>query len=105
MTEGVAAVLISSVLGPVVVLWAQHRWKSDIKEKIGEPNGHGSLVSMVQSVLDGQRDQDDRLARLDIRVATVEQRLGVVDHRLDELAEVDHLGRQGRIDRRRADGT
>lgn len=104
MSEGVIVAIIVSVLGPTVVaLLNRHEVRrriGDMNDRIGEPNGSGNVVQMLETVIAGQTTQDVRLSGLESRTAAVEQRVGQVEHRLDQMDEMDTLGRQGRRDRR-----
>lgn len=86
MSEAIIVALIAAVIGPTVVaLVQQRRSHDDLSRRLGEPNGHGSLVAMVQSVIAGQADQDGRIAHLEDRVGRTEARIGSLHERVVDL--------------------
>jgi hypothetical protein len=69
-----AAVLIFiafvSAAGAIGASLTSSRAKAEARataDVIGVPNGHGSLVNMAEKLLDGQANQDARLAELEHR--------------------------------------
>lgn len=45
---------------------------TNLKAAIGEPNGKGNVVQMMEALLSGQAGQDKRLASLEGRVSQIE---------------------------------
>lgn len=59
----------------------------DLADRIGEPNGKGSVVQMLTTLLNGQAGQDNRIAHLEgtsmqqsIDLAALDDRLRAVEH-------------------------
>lgn len=78
---------ITAAVGALLQRRSTGKQVGELHDKIGEPNGHGSLVGMVQEVLTGQARQDERLARLEDRLGTVEGRVSALEqHRADRVA-------------------
>ena len=84
MTEVLVAIIVA-VVGPTVLLIVQRRSNGRLADKIGEPNGHGSLVAMVQSVLSGQADQDGRLAAIEHRQTVTESHVQSLAGRMADV--------------------
>lgn len=54
-----------------MAVWLQRSVKAT-QQAIGDPNGHGNVVEMMERLLSGQTGQDARLASLESRVGSVE---------------------------------
>ena len=63
----VAIVTTIGVIGAAVLPgYISTRKKAQtINEKIGEPNGHGSIVNMLDEILDLVRDHSNRITRIE----------------------------------------
>jgi len=58
-----SAVALSIVTGVLTLL--NKRSASRVEDKIGDPNGQGNVVQMLERILSGQTGQDHRLAELE----------------------------------------
>ena len=54
--------------------------KKSHEERIGTPNGHGTIAEMMAKLLDGQTGQDTRLAVIERRQIEQAERLSSVEH-------------------------
>jgi hypothetical protein len=72
LTEPVVIAIISTfgALGAAVLpLYVSNRKKTqEVADKIGEPNGYRSIVSMLEEVLDLLRDHSRRITSLEEKV-------------------------------------
>jgi hypothetical protein len=59
-----------------------------IDEKIGEPNGHGNMVEMLTTILNGQAGQDNRIAHLEGGQHQIRQDVARLAGRVDVLEGV-----------------
>jgi hypothetical protein len=106
----ITVALITAVLGPIVVLAARTAAKAamanvdrrgqQIEDRIGEPNGHGNLVQMMEKLLSGQTGQDARLASIDDRIARGDEKIVVLGTKISAQGdEIHSLARRvGRIE-------
>lgn len=94
-----AGVVLAAVVPAALALVADSRRKSaelaatrsqveQAAQAIGEPNGSGNVVQMLESILAGQAGQDNRIARLEggqheirTHVARLEGRVDVIERR------------------------
>jgi hypothetical protein len=91
--SGIAEVLVALVSGMALIgvaLVQTMRRATTTANRIGEPNGEGNVVQMLERILHGQTGQDVRLARLEHRanetvelVAGLEDRLAELEKRLN----------------------
>ena len=102
LTEGVQVAIVSSaatlgVAGIVVLGEAARRNAKRAREAIGDPNGAGTLVTMVEQVLHAQAEMIRGQAGQDKRIAALERDVHAV--RVD-VAEIrtDHARLTGRVD-------
>lgn len=51
----------------------------EIAEKLGEPNGHGSITNILEEILGLVRDQGRRTSRIESRLDRVERQLREVE--------------------------
>ena len=54
--------------------------KKSHEERIGTPNGHGTIAEMMAKLLDGQTGQDTRLAVIEQRQVSQAERLTKIEH-------------------------
>lgn len=79
------AVIIAAflaMLGGVAVALINQR---KVGDRIGIPNGKGNVVQMLEALLRGQTEQDQRMARIEERLAAGDTHLRRIDGRLDDL--------------------
>lgn len=95
----VVVAVVSAVIGPLVVAKANERAKR-IEAAIGNPNGHGDIVQMMEKLLHGQTGQDTRLAAIEGRLAKGDERMVRLGTRLSTQGDqLDSLTRRvGRIE-------
>ena len=90
MTEAEALVyvaLIGAIVTPIVTgALARRGTKRELEHRVGTPNGHGNVVEMLTSLLTGQADQDNRIAKLErghldheSRIRSIEARHEILD--------------------------
>ena len=53
--------------------------KKSTEDKLGTPNGHGSIVQMMERLLAGQTGQDERLAVIEARQVRQAERLSAIE--------------------------
>ena len=77
---GTVAISVASIaaFSSAVSAWLANRSHRDVRDRIGNPNGHGNVVQMIErllsnqtSLLSGQTSQDARLAGHDSTIAAV----------------------------------
>ena len=70
---GTVAISVASIaaFSSTISAWLAHRSRRDVRDRIGNPNGHGSVVQMMERLLSGQTSQDARLAGHDSTIAAV----------------------------------
>lgn len=63
-----------------------------VADRVGEPNGEGNVVRMLERLLRGQTGQDSRLARLEMSGNLRDQRLHRIEQHLglDDLTDPSH---------------
>lgn len=61
---GAAGIVLAASVPAYLAVRAGQRTRQ-IGERIGDPNGHGSVVKMLTEVLAGQAGQDKRIAKLE----------------------------------------
>ena len=54
--------------------------KKSTEDKLGTPNGHGTIAEMMAKLLDGQTGQDTRLAVIEQRQVRQAERLSAIEH-------------------------
>lgn len=82
MSGPVVVAIITSVVGPVVVgLFARRGFIRELGNRVGDPNGQGTVVQMLERLLDGQTGQDKRLARIESRLLDHEARIRSLESR------------------------
>lgn len=89
-TVAVVAAVLSAVVGPVWVarIAASARATAEqTQERIGSPNGHGDLVTMMERLLAGQVGQDNRLGRIEHRLSRGDERMGGLGARVSTLSD------------------
>lgn len=91
-TVALITVLVSALIGPVAVAYASARAKR-VETAIGQPNGQGNVVQMLQTVIGQQAQLLDGQTGQDARLAVIEGRLGRGDLQLAELG--GRLSQQG----------
>lgn len=85
--------------------------RSEIKSRVGSPNGNGNVVEMLEKILNGQTGQDsrlaahdDRLARLEGNVQAIRQDCHLIRAADEATAErVQDIARGVGVDRRHTD--
>lgn len=77
---GAVGVATASALAAIPGVLAK-RSSARLEDKLGEPNGKGNVVQMLERLLSGQTGQDNRLARIESRQHDHETRLSVVEAR------------------------
>lgn len=82
----IVVVIVSAIVGPLVVAKANERAKR-IEERLGEPNGHGNVVQMMERLLAGQTGQDARLAQIEGRLHRGDERMGRLGAKVSDLSE------------------
>lgn len=97
---------MASVIGPVWVARITQQAKAETSEakksieaKLGTPNGHGDVSTMLSTLihqqaqlLDGQTGQDTRLAVIESRLGKGDERMAGLGGRLSDMADqVDEL--------------
>lgn len=66
-----------------------------IKETTGQKNGKGSLVSMMERLLESQSGQDIRMARSDRRQAAYEEKVIAIESHLTKMSDrVEGISKQ-----------
>jgi hypothetical protein len=78
---GAAAVVLTAVIAALGTVLSARR----TRERIGDPNGHGSIVGMLTEVLNGQAGQDRRIAHLEADSFAMRQELAQVVGRVDVI--------------------
>ena len=70
---GTVAISVASIaaFSSAISAWLANRSHRDVRDRIGNPNGHGNVVQMMERLLSGQTSQDARLARHDSTIAAV----------------------------------
>jgi len=70
---GTVAISVASIaaFSSTISAWLAHRSRRDVRDRIGNPNGHGNVVQMIERLLSGQTAQDTRLAGHDGTIAAV----------------------------------
>ncbi len=58
---------------------------ADAASRIGEPNGHGNVVEMLERILAGQVGQDNRIARLEGGQHEIRQDVARLTGRVDVI--------------------
>ena len=78
-----AAVLVALVaaLASIVSALIGLAAKKSNEERIGTPNGHGTIAEMMAKLLDGQTGQDTRLAVIERRQIEQAERLSSVEQK------------------------
>ncbi len=97
--EIIVAVITASGLGIATViplLFQARRQHRKVSERIGEPNGHGSLVVMMTELLSHVRGNTTRIGRLETGLVETRHMIGRLG---DDHAEIrtmleDHLGEE-----------
>jgi hypothetical protein len=74
----------AAIIGPVVVALLAilgAGWKfglnlrDELRHRVGTPNGHGNVVQMLETLLNGQAGLDNRLAALEARSVKTDERV------------------------------
>lgn len=66
----ITVAIISSIVGPAILWWLNRR---ELKNRVGTPNGQGTTIQMIERILVGQGQQDERLERVEERLTRIEQ--------------------------------
>lgn len=82
---GLVGLIVSAVLGPILVIRQGRANKEAIEDKLGVPNGHGNVVQMLTTLLDGQTGQDRRLASIESRLHRGDEKMSTHGHQLDAI--------------------
>lgn len=78
---GAAAVVLTGVIAAVTTVLSNR----GTRNRIGDPNGHGSVVAMLTDVLAGQAGQDKRIARLEEGHNTISHDVSQLVGRVDVI--------------------
>ena len=92
---GTVAISVASIaaFSSALSAWLANRSRRDVRERIGTPNGHGSVVQMMERLLSGQTSHDTRLAGHDSTVAAVIAQVSELAASVVELAAIVDQGR------------
>jgi hypothetical protein len=99
---GLGGVVVSAVVGPVWVTrisqqakTATDQAKESIEARLGVPNGHGDMSTMLGTIIHQQAQLLDGQTGQDVRLAKIETRLSKGDERMGHLgARISHVGDQ-----------
>lgn len=86
VTQVCGAVIVAAITASGAVMAARAA-RHDVARRVGEPNGHGNLIEMVEELLNGQARHDTRFARLEERTARMEDRQADHHERLIRVEE------------------
>ncbi len=91
---GTVAISVASIaaFSSAISAWLANRSHRDVRDRIGNPNGHGNVVQMMERLLSGQTSQDARLAGHDSTIAAVIEQVSELAASVVELtALVDQV--------------
>lgn len=87
--KAVIIVALITMVGGVLVAMINNRRvgskAGEALDRIGVPNGKGNVVQMLETLLAGQTQQDQRMARIEERLNSGDGHLHRIDDRLDRL--------------------
>lgn len=84
MSEGVTIAVIAAAPATLAAVLA-YATALRTKSAVGTPNGSGNVTQMLERLLAGQTGQDVRLAVLERRTNTIDQRLDGIETVLGEI--------------------
>lgn len=94
MSEAATVAIVIALIGAVSAIasaYIANSARKDVKDRIGDPNGHRDVVSMLTKILDGQTGQDARLAVHDTMFAKFDHRLNVLSSSVDTIRQACHF--------------
>lgn len=76
---------VSGAVSIVVFLLQSRRHERELARRVGEPNGQGNVVEMLERALKHQWKQDERAAQILTRLGRIEARQIRQDERIESL--------------------